>query len=57
MRYDNTLPHTRDYICKNNDCKSHKNTSLRNAKWFRPIQHSYVTYYVCCECDTVWNIS
>ena len=57
MRYDNTLPHTRDYVCKNKDCNTHKNSELKNAKWFRPIQNSYMTYYVCCECGTVWNIS
>lgn len=57
MRYDNTLPHTRDYICKNKECKSNKDHTLKNAKWFRPNQNSYVTYYVCCECGTVWNIA
>jgi hypothetical protein len=57
MRYDNTLPHTRDYICKNKECKSNKDHTLKNAKWFRPNQSSYVTYYVCCECGTVWNIA
>jgi len=56
MRYDNTLPHTRDYICKNKECKTHKDDKLKNAKWFRPIQNSYLTYYICCECGTVWNI-
>ena len=43
MRYDNTLPHTRDYVCKNKDCNTHKNVELKNAKWFRPIQNSYMT--------------
>jgi DNA-directed RNA polymerase subunit M/transcription elongation factor TFIIS len=57
MRYDNTLPHTRDYICKNKDCKSNKDSTLKDAKWFRPNQNSYITYYVCCECGTVWNIA
>lgn len=57
MRYDNTLPHTRDYICKNKECKSNKDHSLKNAKWFRPNKNSYVTYYVCCECGTIWNIA
>lgn len=57
MRYDNTLPHTRDYICKNKECKSNKDHTLKNAKWFRPNQSSYITYYVCCECGTVWNIA
>jgi DNA-directed RNA polymerase subunit M/transcription elongation factor TFIIS len=54
---DPLLPHTRDYICKNKDCNTHKNSELKNAKWFRPIQNSYMTYYVCCDCGIVWNIS
>ena len=57
MRYDNTLPHTRDYICKNKDCKTHKDHTLKDAKWFRPNQNNYETYYVCCECGIVWNIA
>ena len=56
MRYDNTLPHTRDYVCKNKECKSNKDHTLKDAKWFRPNQNSYITYYVCCECGTIWNI-
>jgi hypothetical protein len=56
MRYDNTLPHTRDYICKNKECKSNKDHTLKDAKWFRPNQNSYITYYICCECGTIWNI-
>lgn len=57
MRHDNTLPHTRDYICKNKDCKTHKDHTLKDAKWFRPNQNNYETYYVCCECGIVWNIA
>ncbi len=57
MRYDNTLPHTRDYVCKNKDCKTHKDHTLKDAKWFRPNQSSYETFYVCCECGFVWNIA
>lgn len=49
------LPHTRDYICKNKNCQTHKDYKLKNAKWFRPIQDSYQTFYVCCECETVWK--
>jgi len=57
MRYDNTLPHTRDYICKNKDCKSHKDSTLKDAKWFRPNKNSYDCFYVCCECGVVWKIA
>ena len=57
MIHDKTLPHTRDYICKNDKCESHKNHEKRNAVWFRPHMNSYSTYYGCVTCTTVWNIS
>jgi hypothetical protein len=57
MIHDKTLPHTRDYICKNDKCESHKNHEKRNAVWFRPHMNSYSTYYGCVTCNTVWNIS
>ena len=57
MVHDKTLPHTRDYVCKNKDCSSHKDSSKRDAVWFRPVANSYSTYYGCTACETVWNIS
>ena len=57
MIHDKTLPHTRDYVCKNKDCSSHKDPSKRDAVWFRPIATSYSTYYGCTACATIWNIS
>jgi len=57
MKYDKTLPHTRDYVCKNKSCKSHTDVKSKDAKWFRPNRDSYVTYYICCSCDTIWNIA
>jgi hypothetical protein len=57
MKYDNTLPHTRDYVCKNKSCKTHTDIKLKDAKWFRPNRDSYLTYYICCLCETIWNIA
>ena len=57
MIHDKTLPHTRDYVCKNKECASHKDFSKRDAVWFRPIATSYSTYYGCTTCETIWNIS
>jgi hypothetical protein len=57
IKYIDVLPHTRDYVCKNKDCQTHKNYKLKDAKWFRPVQDSYQTYYICCVCDTIWNNS
>jgi len=55
--HDKTLPHTRDYVCRNKSCDTHKNPDKKDAKWFRTNQSSYTTYYVCTVCETVWNIS
>lgn len=57
MKYDNTLPHTRDYICKNKSCKTNTDFKLKDVKWFRPNRDNYTTYYICCVCDTIWNIA
>jgi len=57
MVYDQTLPHTRDYKCKNKSCKTHSELTQKNAVWFRPKLNSYSTYYGCTVCKTVWNVS
>jgi hypothetical protein len=57
ITHDKTLPHTRDYICNNVNCESHKNYLIKDAVWFRPNPNSYSTYYACCICQTIWNQS
>lgn len=57
MIHDKTLPHTRDYVCKNKACISHTDFTKRDAVWFRPNANSYSTYYGCTACSTIWNIS
>ncbi len=57
MIYDKTLPHTRDYVCKNDKCASHKDNTKRDAVWFRPQSNSYSTCYACVTCSMVWNVS
>ena len=57
MMYDKTLPHTRDYLCKNKSCISYKDDSKRDAVWFRPNPQYYNTIYACCACNILWNIS
>ena len=57
MIYDKSLPHTRDYICKNKSCESHKSNIKKDAVWFRPNQKNYNTIMACCTCMTLWNIS
>ena len=57
MIHDKTLPHTRDYVCKNKSCKTNTDYKLKDAKWFRPNSNTYATFYICCVCDTIWNIA
>lgn len=53
---DKTLPRTREYVCKNKNCPSHKNPKLREAVIYRKDK-SMDTYYMCCACKHYWSIS
>lgn len=57
MKHDKTLPITTDYVCRNKTCNTHKHPELRRAKWVRPTQHQYNTYYICTICDAIWSAS
>ena len=52
---DPTLPRTKDYICHNAKCISHKNLENKEAIFFREGK-SYITRYVCCNCHSNWVI-
>jgi hypothetical protein len=48
---DPTLPLTRNYVCPNNKCESHKNAEQREAVFYR-LPHSYKVRYICKTCHT-----
>jgi hypothetical protein len=50
---DPTLVRTRDYICKNKDCPTHKDKIIAEATFFR-TKTSFQLTYVCCVCKTSW---
>jgi hypothetical protein len=52
---DPTLPRTKDYICHNEDCTTHKNLNDKEAIFYREGS-GYMTRYVCCNCKTNWII-
>jgi len=52
--YDSTLPITRNYICHNKNCDSHKNPEKKQAVFFRDL-NSYKIIYICKTCKTSWN--
>ena len=51
---DPTLPRTKDYICHNDKCATHKDLTNKEAIFFR--EGGYITRYVCCECKENWLI-
>jgi predicted RNA-binding Zn-ribbon protein involved in translation (DUF1610 family) len=54
MVNDATVPHTRNYVCPNENCKSHKDFALRDAIWFKPRLHSYKKIFVCTACNQLF---
>ena len=52
---DNTLPRTKDYICPNSKCNSHKSKD-KEAVFYRPEKNSYRLEYECVTCNTKWDI-
>ena len=51
------LPRTKDYICQNPECITHKkNDSNKEAVFYRNTD-SYVLNYICCICESNWIVS
>lgn len=48
---DLTLPRTKNYICRNKNCKVKE--SDKEAVYFR-ISNSYQLIYICCSCNEIW---
>ena len=55
MIYDNTLPRTREYICENKQCITHKEPNKREAV-FKREENTYKLIYLCTVCNTKWNL-
>lgn len=53
--FSKTLPHTREYTCKNEKCLTH-NGVQRSAKFAREA-NTTETLYFCEVCSEVWKIS
>jgi aspartate carbamoyltransferase regulatory subunit len=53
LKHDNTLPRTKDYICPNKNCTSHKDLKSKEAIFYRG--KNYNLTYQCVNCDESWN--
>lgn len=49
------FPRTQNYSCKNINCISHKDTTNKEAIFFRE-KDSYLTNYVCGVCYSSWKV-
>lgn len=54
MMYDNTLPRTKEYICNNDKCITHKEPNKKEAIFIRQGK-SYNITYLCTVCNTKWS--
>lgn len=54
LTLDPTLPRTRDYVCKNVNCVTHKSKDLKEAVFLR-LPKSFNLSYICCKCHYSWN--
>jgi hypothetical protein len=54
--HDYTLPRTKDYICPNNSCLSHKDHQKKEAVFYRPNKNTYNLQYSCTLCNLSWDI-
>jgi len=55
-RYDPTLSRTKQKICPNIDCISHKDKTLQEVVFYNePI--SMILIYICINCNTEWKYS
>ena len=50
--HDHTLARTKNYICKNSKCETHKNSSIKEAVLTKNSIDQLV--YVCVVCSTWW---
>jgi hypothetical protein len=50
---DPLLPHTRDYICKNQNCLTHKNSDIKDSVFYKD-KNSYKVNYICSICFYNW---
>ena len=48
------LPRTKDYMCKNVNCITHKDTTNKEAVFYK-LNNSYNVIYVCTVCYNSWN--
>ena len=55
-KLDPTLPRINNILCPNPDCSTNKDGKEREIIYIRYDDVNMKYVYLCCECDTVWQI-
>ena len=53
-KLNNSLLRTKNYICQNNNCPTHKEPKLKEAIIEYVSHDSYIVKYICTVCNTCW---
>ena len=52
---ESIMPRTKDFICPNKKCISHKNGKDKEAIFYRPYKDSHQIKYICKDCKVSWK--
>jgi DNA-directed RNA polymerase subunit M/transcription elongation factor TFIIS len=55
-KYDPTLPRLNNILCPNSECITNKDGKEREIIYIRYDDVNMKYVYLCCDCDTVWQI-
>jgi DNA-directed RNA polymerase subunit M/transcription elongation factor TFIIS len=56
-KLDPTLPRINNMLCPNADCISNTKDKEREIIYIRYDDTNMKYVYLCCECETVWNMN
>jgi DNA-directed RNA polymerase subunit M/transcription elongation factor TFIIS len=56
-KLDPTLPRINNMLCPNADCISNTKDKEKEIIYIRYDDTNMKYVYLCCECDTVWNMN
>lgn len=53
-KLNKSLLRTKNYICQNKDCPTHKNPKIKEAIIEHVRYDSFIVKYICCVCNCYW---
>lgn len=53
-KINKSLLRTKNYICQNKDCPTHKKPETKEAIMEHIAYNSFIVKYICCVCNCQW---